>query len=240
MFPASNSPIFPSSALLTLSSILLSGVITLPLFAETDPPSDDGTRPAIDANAPYIISPRNSATRNLAPRFQWAQVDGIESYTVSLTSVDRGMFWVKEIAGIETIYDGDPLQPETDYILSVTARSDNAARADNIQTTTFYIISDAERAVIEAELHRLEAIADPNDRGALLESQVELLSSKYLMSDAIDLLDAELVDNPDSLDAVCLLDDLFEQANDAMLNAIGLRESFVQYREARNLGSCEP
>lgn len=239
MFLTSNSPLFPTSALLTLSSILLSGVIVLPLFAETDPPSDDGTRPTIDANAPYIISPRDSDTRNQAPRFQWAQVEGVESYTVSLTSRDRGMFWVKEIFGIETIYDGDPLPPETDYILSVTARSNDPTRTDNTQTTTFYVISDTERAEIEAELRNLEAIADPNDRGTLLESQVELLSNKYLISDAIDLLDAELVSNPNSLDAICLLDDLFEQANDAMLNAIGVRDSFVQYRDDHHLGECE-
>jgi hypothetical protein len=80
---------------------------------------------------------------------------------------------------------------------------------------------------------------DPNDRGTLLESQVELLSEYALIGDAINLLDLELINNPDSLDAVCLLDDLFEQANDMVWNALRIQDQLDQYRTDRNLGSCE-
>lgn len=240
MFPLPNSPVFPTSAFLTLSSILLSGVIVLPLFAETDPPSGDGTRPAVSASAPYIISPRNSLTRNQSPRFQWARVENLESsYIVSLASVDRGTFWQKEVMGIETIYDGEPLDPGTKYTLSVTARSNSVNRSDNTQISIFYVISEEERAEVEAELRRIEASTDPSDRRVFLGSQVELLLDHYLTGDAIDFLDAELVKNPNSRDAVCLLDDLFEQANDAMLDAIGVQATLARYLEDRNLENCD-
>ncbi len=238
MLHASSFSVFPSSVLLTLTSVLLSGVIIRPIFAETDPPNN-GPRPTIDANAPYIISPRNSDVLDRTPRFQWARVQTADSYIVSLESRGRGVFWQTEVEGIEAIYDGAPLDAETEYTLTVTTRSKDSERSDNVQTTTFYTISDTHREMVEAELRRLETIADPNDRGTLLDSQVELLTDQNLIGDAIDLLDLELVNNPDSLDAICLLDDLFEQANDMALNALGFQDSFDQYRNDRNLGTCE-
>jgi hypothetical protein len=239
MFQLSSLFILPSSVFLALASVLLSGVITRPSFAETDPPNPGGPRPTIDANAPYIISPRDSDVLDRTPRFQWARVQTANSYIVSLASRGRGVFWQVEVEGTEATYDGTPLAAETEYTLTVTLRSQEANRSDNVQTTTFYTLSDDQRETIEAELQRLETIADPSDRGTLLGSQVKLLTDQDLIGDAIDLLDLELVNNPDSLDAICLLDDLFEQVNDTALNALGFQDSFEQYRNDRNLGSCE-
>lgn len=238
MFHSFSLSALPSSVLLTLASVLLSGVILRPILAQTDPPND-GPRPTIDANAPVIISPRNSDVLDPTPRFLWARVQAVDVYTVSLESPDRGVFWRTEVEGTEVIYDGAPLDAETDYTLSVMARSNDLGRGDNTEIATFVIIADDERETINAELRHLEAIADPSDRGALLESQIEFLSEHDLIGDAINLLDIELINNPDSLDAICLLDELFEQANDIALKALGFQASFEQYRNDRNLGSCE-
>jgi hypothetical protein len=238
MFHSSSFSAFALSVLLSVTSVLLSSALLRPLRAQTDPPNG-GPRPTYDANAPYIIAPRNSNLLDQTPRFQWTRVQDVESYVVSLESGSRGVFWQTEVEGTEVVYDGAPLEAETDYTLKVKARSNDADRADSTESTTFYTISDTDRVTVETELHRLEMTTDPNDRGTLLESQVELLSEYALIGDAINLLDLELINNPDSLDAVCLLDDLFEQANDMVWNALGIQDQLDQYRIDRNLGSCE-
>ncbi|TAF56516.1 MAG: hypothetical protein EAZ61_03050 [Oscillatoriales cyanobacterium] len=230
---------FAASLLLSTTSALLSGVVLRPVLAETDPPNPGGPRPIYDATAPYIIAPRNSELLDQTPRFQWTRVQNVASYVVSLESADRGVFWQTEVEGTEVVFDGAPLAADTDYTLKVKARSQETGRTDNTEVTTFYIIPEAERTAIEAELQRLETTLDLNDRGTLLESQVRLLSEEGLIGDAINLLDLELVNNPDSLDAVCLLRDLFEQTKDPTLKALGIPEQLDQYRIDRNLGSCE-
>lgn len=113
----------------------------------------------VDVLIPYILHPRKTRVLTSTPLLHWHDT-GAASYTVIVRG--GGQEWKQEgVTGSEMQYPADapPLKPWVDYLLVVMDEdSGRSSSEDPCKGLGFGVLSDEERAAVEARAAEIEAL----------------------------------------------------------------------------------
>lgn len=149
-----------------------------------------------DVLIPYVLHPRKTRVLTPTPWLRWHDT-GAASYTVMVRG--GGQEWEQEgVAGGEMQYqtDAPPLKPGVDYLLVVMDEdSGRSSTEDPCKGLGFGVLSDEERAAVEARAAEIKALEldEPTRRFVL----ATYYAGQELRGEALVLLD-ELSDTLDT------------------------------------------
>lgn len=166
-------------------------------------------RPVFDRSIPQLISPRATALTSFAAENLVVQWSGVEipnytpSYTVTVRGLD-GSTWQEEVTDTTAIYDGDPLQPGGQYIISVDAHTGEPP-AESI----FRVMSEQEEAELVRQIGEL-------DRATLSDAEYAVSAAKIYrdaraFTEAIDILETAIARFPDLPAPYCELISVYQE-----------------------------
>ena len=176
-------------------------------------PDNDGTRGSdtiagIDANIPYLISPRRTHLLSPTPTIRWNAVAGANSYRVRVRGV--GVDWKTEVPTNQVVYSGEtPLQPGKYYLITVVTDTDADSLSDPGMQLGFTMLDDSQRANLQADLTELsqQQLGQP----AQTLAQAILYQNYELRAEAIETLETAISANIKSAQIYHTLAGLYEE-----------------------------
>ncbi len=198
----------------------VSGVFNGCQVLPSSDPRVPNPRSPIDGDAPYIISPRNTALLDSQPKLRWNPVPGAKRYTVKVWGAS-GAMWETQVSAPEVAYAGQPLQAGQEYLAFV---QDDSAYPTEGESAKFWVL-DAQKA---QEVH--ERITALTKQGLSAEAEAlakaHIYSSYSLFADAIAALECALAKGNQTTAVYLMLGALYEQ--------VGLRSLSERYYRARS------
>jgi hypothetical protein len=123
--------------------------------AGRNPTPADGTLGGINAQIPYIISPRRTLLLSKTPTLRWNAVAGAKQYTVQVIG-PTGVIWKTQVSQPEVVYPANPpLRPGKPYSLLVQADNGTSSKSDGASGLEFRVLQDAEIKAVQAEVAKL-------------------------------------------------------------------------------------
>jgi len=129
----------------------------------------------VDAGAPFLTAPRRTALMTDRPTFAWRAVPGATRYRVTVSSVESGELWNREVEGLSLPFPADaaPLARAAEYLWEVEAFSD--LKSLRKESTVFEVTSDARARTVSANLARIRGAA-----GGAESPAAQFLAGSYL------------------------------------------------------------
>ena len=128
---------------------------TLSRKAGRGPNPADGTLGGLNAQIPYIISPRRTLLLHSKPTLRWNPVTGAKQYTVQVIG-PNGVVWQTKVKQPEVMYPGKPLlQPGVPYTLLVQTDTGASSKSDGASGLEFRVLRDSELKALQAEVTKL-------------------------------------------------------------------------------------
>jgi hypothetical protein len=141
------------------------------------------------SDIPYILYPRNTAILDDRPLLRWHDA-GALSYTVAIVRGGRTLWQQADVSGTEMRYPADAptLQPEVDYLLSVTdENTGHHSGEDPARGLGFQLLGEAQQSA--AEVQRDAILALPLDDPARQFALAVYYAGQGLRGEALMLLD---------------------------------------------------
>ena len=115
----------------------------------------DGTLGGLNAQIPYIISPRRTLLLHSKPILRWNPVAGGNQYTVQVIG-PKGVVWQIKVKQPEVIYPGKPLlQPGVPHTLLVQTDTGASSKSDGASGLEFRVLRDSELKALQTEVAKL-------------------------------------------------------------------------------------
>ena len=211
-----------------------SGVVNGCPVIDTEPGDRDETRGSggLNADIPYIISPRKTNLQGDRPTISWNPVEGATVYRVRVQG--PGVDWKREVSATELEYPEEepPLQPGGYYQVIVRA-GDKSSIHDRGTKLGFKLLSEEERQQIQSQVARVRE-QDWSEAEKTL-AIAHLYSQKGLRMEAIELVEAliELGGQPATI--FWMLGELYWQVDLPLLARDNYLKAFQLAEEEDNL-----
>ena len=196
----------------------------------------DGTRSSeqggINANIPYIISPRKTNLLDSRPTISWNPVEGATDYRVRVQG--PGVDWRQTVKATELVYPEEeaPLQPGGYYQVIVRAGNKSSIH-DKGTKLGFRLLSEEASDRIQEQVDRIQEQdwSEPEKTLAI----AHLYSQKDLRIEAIELLHSLTEGGSQPATIFLMLGDLYWQVELPLLARDNYLQAFQLAQEEDNL-----
>ncbi|NEO43600.1 MAG: tetratricopeptide repeat protein [Moorea sp. SIO4A3] len=162
---------------------------------------------------PYIISPRNTALLTNRPILRWNAVPGATRYTVLVQDAGLTLEWETKTSNTEIQYSGDPLQPDSYYLVTVKTNTGKSSEEEQGAEVNFTVLDAQKAESVESEVAKLKQQLKQQQ----LTQEAEQLGLAYLYqrydlkAKAIGLLEGLVKKETQTVAVYQLLGDLYQQ-----------------------------
>jgi hypothetical protein len=141
---------------------------------------------SVEAGAPFLTAPRRTRLMTDRPTFAWRAVPGATRYRVTVSSVESGELWNREVEGLSLSFPADAaaLDRAAEYLWEVEALSD--ASSLRKEGTVFDVMSDSLARTVSANLARIRETAGGPETPAAQYLAGSYLSGLGLLQDATE------------------------------------------------------
>ncbi|AOX04038.1 hypothetical protein BJP34_35540 [Moorena producens PAL-8-15-08-1] len=179
---------------------------------------------------PYILRPRDSSVLNQQPLLRWHDVEGVSTYQVRVTGPE--VDWEQQTSATEILYSGkQSLQPGARYWLIVETDQGQNSLKEGVFGFTIFDEKKAQEVSAAAEQIKQKQLSKPAEALAL----AHLYRSYDLKTEAIELLDTALGNEPESIRVYQLLGEIYQQVGLNRLAREGYRQALELAKAAADL-----
>ncbi|PSB15842.1 hypothetical protein C7B65_23420 [Phormidesmis priestleyi ULC007] len=109
----------------------------------------------VNAQIPYLISPRRTLLLSSTPTLQWHPVPGATQYTVQVIS-PKGTVWQTQVKEPQVTYPNQPaLQPGIPYSVVIQTNTGKSSQSETSTGTEFILLRDTEAKAVQAEVQQI-------------------------------------------------------------------------------------
>ena len=109
----------------------------------------------VNAQIPYLISPRRTLLLSNTPTLRWHPVPGATQYTVQVIT-PKGTVWQTQVKEPQVTYPSQPaLQPGIPYSVVIQTNTGKSSQSETSTGTEFILLQGTEAKAVQAEVQQL-------------------------------------------------------------------------------------
>ena len=181
----------------------------------------------VDAQIPYLISPRRTLLLSSTPTLRWHPIPGATQYTVQVIG-PKGTVWQTQVQDPQVTYPSQPaLQPGIPYSVIIQTSTGKSSQSETSTGTEFILLQSTEAKAVQAEVQQIRQ-GDLSDEVKALKLAAYYRNYRVPQSSAYGLSEKTANGYRLSAEAIATLETLLAQGKRSPLIYRTLGDLYLQ------------